>query len=258
MWKDRNDIENVVNDVKYQYELKKFIKWSFDRQCRILQDISHITEETPVALRGSGGYLIYKDRHFLVTNEHVVHDIEMEKVIAICGKSTSERAILVKEAKDPNSDIAVYEVDPSCINKFCNHTFLTISRVNQDPIRHLQEFNTVYLNAVPSARAELDYDKKTLDLENYAYCGFVLCADDYGLIEIAVSDIAYDENKSINGKVLKFNGMSGSWVYGYHPELRHKFKCIGILTGGNPEAKRAWVIRIDKVLEFIDSSYFVK
>lgn len=245
-----------TNDIKYKQfinEMKPFKFLSGQFQCRIL-GLSDI-EGAGYFLKGSGGYLTYKNRYFLVTNYHVVEDLSLKKVIAPCVSNGRKIAKLIDDKRDSDSDIAVFEIDRSSIENFEGKGFINQKLIKSNPISYLKKYNPVFLHASPGEKSSINYESKEVNLTTFPYCTFAkgtlrdylikLSADTYGINEIGDKQ-----------NVPKFTGMSGSWAYSYHPKSLLPYKCIGLLSMGTPESGNIWAIKIDNIIEFINKYFF--
>ena len=249
-------MKGVLTLDQFQNIVIPFKLWSGPYQTRILFETDF--ENWPYYLGGSGGYLKYNGEYFLVTNFHVVRDYvepdRQNKIKALCVSQGSICAKLYDCKYSNFDDLAVFRVDRQMVHLFKGKDFLTAGFIDENPDKHLEDMcNTVLLHASPGENCELDYDSQVGELVTLPY--MTQSIGEYsGMIMLSAEPIGIDETGNIVS-VPNFNGMSGSWAYAYYDGLI-PYKCIGVLTLGDKNAGKMYVIKIRDVLNFINKNFF--
>ncbi len=207
---------------------------------------------------GSGGLLKYKDRYFVLTNAHVIRDVEDKKDIIIpytINESQTNSMTVIDMKHDLPADIAVLEVEFNNDLAISNHSFLDSNLIDMDITEYTNNTNILYLHGYPSGRTIIDEDNKVVDMETLPYCTFVAKFDNdinsvYAYID---AEVTTEHNITIPTPVV--DGMSGSFVYGYYLE-EPTFKLIGVLTAWHIEDERLEIYPIHEFMDYIDQNYF--
>lgn len=248
MWHEANDL----SDEQLQREHLPFKIFSGKYQCRIL---GQSNDGEYHYLLGSGGYLSYRGRHFLVTNKHVVQETALESVCAFCVSEGTQRAELIDVKVDQEQDIAAYEIDANCIELFRGKEFLTETLIERNPETHLVNHNPVFLHASPGATSEIDFDEQEVRLTTFPYLTFAKrFTNDFFVLDI--NRLGENELREV-AEIPAVAGMSGSWAYCHYNDGIIPYKCIGIICCGERDSGNLWVLHIGRVLDFIDERFFV-
>jgi hypothetical protein len=238
-------------------ETAHFKRWSGPVVTKIFRD----SNTDPVPL-GSGGFLKYKERLFLVTNEHVVHSVtkdDRKDNILITYKDRygiDYKARIIKDEEDAHNDLAAFEISLNSAELMKNHWFLDETYIETEVSNYLERSNIVFLHGYPWEGTEIDSENKTVTLTSLPYTTFVEKYEEYpGII------VLYTEENGISefGEMVplpSFFGMSGSLVYGYYRNEMIPYKIIGILTNWEINTQRLDVYPIHNVINFLEAKFF--
>jgi hypothetical protein len=231
---------------------REFVPWSGRYLVRIfeLKDGVH-----PL---GSGGLLKYKDRYFVLTNAHVIKDVEDKNDIRIpytINESQTYSMVVIDIKYNVPDDIAVLEVRFDDYLDRSNHSFLDSNFIDTNITEYTNNTNILYLHGYPSGRTTIDEENKEVDMETLPYCTFLAkFDDDIGSVFAIIDDeVTTEHNTTILTPVV--SGMSGSFVYGYYLE-EPKFKLIGVLTNWHITDKRLEIYPIQEFIDYIDQNCF--
>lgn len=233
---------------------KEFIPWSGRHLVRLFEMKDGLN---PL---GSGGLLKYKDKYFLLTNAHVIKDVENKNNIRIpyTINDSQTRSMKIIDIKlNVPDDIAVLELEFNDDLAISNHSFLDSSLIDMDITEYTNNTNILYLHGYPSSRTNIDEKNKEIDMETLPYCTFVAEFDtEVNSVYAYINDeVTTEHNTTIPTPVV--DGMSGSFVYGYYLE-EPKFKLIGVLTNWYITLERLDIYPIQEFMDYIDQNYFNK
>lgn len=253
-WKDEPD----VSLEKILWEMNEFKQISGPKLCRILADQGTNSGERYLFL-GSGGFLHYNDKYFIVTNHHVVrsipYDDRLNKIVVPIVDEGTSKAVLINQAEDIENDLAVFELPKSDLIRFKPKGFLEPCMIEIDPVSYLENScNIAFIHGFPNSRSNIDHGKKTIVVETLPYATY---AADYDggmdLIKLSAPGEGIDQLRK-DVELPEYYGMSGSFVYcranGVIP-----FKGIGVLSRGLRDAAVMWVMPIKNVLDMIDTNF---
>lgn len=122
---------------------------------------------------GSGGLIKYKERFFIVTNEHVVRGIIREKrmvdiVILYTDKNNSSfSAEIIGENEDRDLDIAAFEIRAYSAQQMVNQYFMDEALIESNIDNFLKLSNIVFLHGFPYENTEIDHDKKVIETTSF-------------------------------------------------------------------------------------------
>lgn len=227
--------------------LEEFKFWSGPYLVRILEDSS----DGPMTL-GSGGLLEYKERYFVLTNAHVIKNVENpEENIIVPYTINDEKTykMSIKSiSKDTLKDIAIIEIDKSKQFDGSNHKFLPGTYIETDVESYSEKCNMVFCHGYPTFSTFVDTRNKVIDAETFPYGTFISeFSKKYNSLFVLVAD----EGTSEHGDTVEIplvSGMSGSFVYGYYLDEIPRYKCLGVLTNWH---------RVDNLLEIYPINEFI-
>ncbi|MED0981374.1 trypsin-like peptidase domain-containing protein [Bacillus paramycoides] len=230
----------------------EFVPWSGKYLVRLFQ------RKDGLHSLGSGGLLKYRGRHFVLTNAHVIRNVEDKKDIIIpymINDSQTYSMTVIDWKYNFPDDIAVLEVEFNDDIAISNHSFLDSNLIDTDITEYTNNTNILYLHGYPSGRTTIDEDNKEVEMETLPYCTFVAEFDTdinsvYAYID---EEVTTEHNITIPTPVV--DGMSGSFVYGYYLE-EPKFKLIGVLTNWHITDKRLEIYPIQEFIDYIDQNCF--
>ncbi|WP_147533010.1 hypothetical protein [Bacillus marasmi] len=254
-WKEIPD----KNDDFILKEFKHFKDISGPYLCRILGDSPEYGDYRYFFL-GSGGFLKFREKFFVVTNYHEVKDIpyeeRLERIVVPIVSDGTAKAVLINQAEDKHIDLAAFEIPNTDVARFHPKNFVTDEKLETEPVNYLESVcNNVLLHGFPGERSIIDYDKKIIGITTFPYGTFAKGYDkDIDMIELDAAITGIDENGDVVN-VPVFNGMSGSFAYTITEGLI-PYKCFGVLSNGEKNAGSMWVIPINQVLTFIENSFF--
>ncbi|HDX9577086.1 hypothetical protein GTY48_04910 [Bacillus thuringiensis] len=243
-------MEIIIEKEELLELMREFVPRSGECLVRIFQ-----MKEDLQAL-GSGGLLKYKERHFVLTNAHVIRGVEDKRDLRIpytINDSQTYSMTVIDMKYDLPADIAVLEVKFNDYLAISNHSFLDSNLVDTDIIEYTNNTNILFLHGYPSGRTIIDEENKEVDMETLPYCTFVAEFDtDVNAVYAHIDEeVTTEHNMTIRTPVV--TGMSGSFVYGYYLE-EPKFKLIGVLTDWYIEEKRLVIYPIHEFMDYIDQN----
>ncbi|EJQ72864.1 trypsin-like peptidase domain-containing protein [Bacillus toyonensis] len=231
---------------------KEFIPWSGRHLVRLFE------MKAGLHPLGSGGLLKYKDRYFVLTNAHVIKDVEDKNDIripyTINNSQTYSMKVIDIKFNVPD-DIAILEVSLDDYLNRSNYRFLDSSSIDTNLKEYTDNTNILYLHGYPSGRTNIEQENKEVDMETLPYCTFVAKYDDSigSLLAFIDDEVTTEHETTIPTPVV--SGMSGSFVYGYYLE-EPKFKLIGVLTNWYITDKRLEIYPIQEFIDYIDQNCF--
>lgn len=216
---------------------------------------------------GSGGFLKYKGKFFIVTASHVVNMVNEDRRltdIVIPNIIDGETKILnlINHADDRDNDIAVFEIEPESarlMKQQTNKCFLDYELFDEEPLKYLEKVsNVVFLHGITGQETNINYDSFSVEMTSTPYTTFINYVDEVtGLIALFADTTGINEFGEEGVKLPVFNGMSGSFAYSYRRnDKENPFRCLGILTNGEREAGFMWVLPISDVRDFIEKEFF--
>lgn len=248
----------VIESEELLQELGFFIPWSGPYLVRILGLVEGCGD-APIPL-GSGGLLEYKERHFILTNEHVIRLVNNpEKDIIVPYSLSNEKTykMTIKSVeKDSMRDIAILEVKKNEPFDKSNHQFLTSANIEFDTKSYIEKTNIIFMHGYPTFLTSVDYDKRVIDAETFPYCTFVNEFDEKeNSLMINIGEKGISEYKE-EVEIPDVSGMSGSFVYAFYIEGEPRYKCLGILTNWYRTENLLEVYPINEFIEFIEENFF--
>ncbi|PGO65819.1 hypothetical protein CN980_23600 [Bacillus cereus] len=244
--------EIIIEREELLKQFVEFVPWSGKYLVRIFQ------MKDGLQSLGSGGLLKYKGRHFVLTNAHVIKEVEDKKDIRIpytINESQTRSMTVIDMKRDFPADIAVLEVEFNDYLAISNHSFLDSNLIDTNITEYTNNTNILYLHGYPSSRTIIDEKNKVVDMETLPYCTFVAEFDtDVNSVYAYIDDeVTTEHNITIPTPVV--DGMSGSFVYGYYLE-EPKFKLIGVLTNWFIPLGRLDIYPIQEFMDYIDQNCF--
>lgn len=240
---------------------KQFKEWSGPMLCRIFNR-THV-EGYEIGSLGSGGFLKYKNRFFVITAEHVLRDNILADILIPYGYQSDPKILTLTQLKeDKENDIAVVEIKAQSaqfMQEINNRCFLEESLLNTDPFGYYSKVsNVVFLHGVTAQETNFDYENRIIEMTTTPYITFIDRIDEASeRIVLMAGAEGISENGESGYKLPEFNGMSGSFVYSYRrDDDLHPFRCLGVLSNGSRESGFMWVIPIGEVIEQIEQNFF--
>lgn len=253
-WKEVPDIEGS----RILKEVSLFKQISGPILCRVLADWN--TDEYRYTLLGSGGFLNFKGKYFVITNYHVVQSVPEEGlpkniVVPIVHHGTS-KARFTRYALDKRSDLAAFEIVEEDIDRFDPKRFITEDYAQINPVEYLRDQNNmVLLHGCPSDMSGIDYNDQVVQVTTFPYVTFAIgYQEESNIIQVS----AHSEGLNEQGKIVtipRLNGMSGSFAYTYGQGVV-PYRLLGLLSNGSRESGSAWILPIQEIFQFIEKNFF--
>jgi hypothetical protein len=252
---ERRDIsmrEIIIEREELLKLFREFVPWSGKYLVRLFQ------MKDGLQSLGSGGLLKYKGRYFVLTNAHVIKDVENKKEIIIpytINDSQTYSMTIIDVEYDLPADIAIFEIRYNDYLAISNHSFLDSNLIDTDITTYTNNTNILYLHGYPASKTIIDEETKEVDMETLPYCTFVAEFDtEVNSVYAHIDDeVTTEHNTTIPTPVV--DGMSGSFVYGYYLE-EPKFKLIGVLTNWFIPLGKLDIYPIQEFMDYIDQNYF--
>jgi hypothetical protein len=211
---------------------------------------------------GSAGLIKYKNRYFVVTNEHVVKHVEKENrqneiIIPFKDKNGNDmNAKIIDHDDNEDIDFAAFEICPTSVSEMKNHWFIDETYIELSVTDYLKRSNVVFLHGFPASQTSIDYQSRTVDMVTLPYTTFVDNYDDFSdILELTIEKRGISEFGT-EIELPHLGGMSGSLVYGYYRGELIPYKCLGILSYWKENENLLGVFPIHEVIKFLDESFF--
>jgi len=239
-------------------ELGLFKKWSGPFLVKILSN----SPDFGLRSLGSGGLMKYKKRYFVITNAHVIRYIEEENIlneIVIPHRDKLNKDFImkiIKAERDNYADIAAMEICPSTIDTMGNHWFITEAYLEYDLNDFIARTNVVLIHGFPGSKTRIDNDNKIVDMETLPYLTYTKDCDvsDDSLTlyteETGVSELG------VSVELPAFDGMSGSFVYGYNKDKIIPYTFLGLLTLWDKVEKTLEITTTSEVIKYLENNFF--
>ena len=125
----------------------------------------------PYWLLGSATLFLYEDKHYLITNKHVVSKANnINKIVFL--ENVSRKAVrnirlnyIQNNYLEQEFDIAILEINESYI-PYVTKSLITLDFIELNYEEYVKTISTVILHAIPSKNANIHYSEKKYRFNN--------------------------------------------------------------------------------------------
>lgn len=171
-------------------ELQQFKIWSGPKIAKVFRRTSIPGYELePI---GSGGFIKYRGKYFLLTNAHVINTIRDGDVlenIVVSNKKNNQRMNFIRYNSDDELDIAVLELDPMEAQNDSGRLFID-QRCFEEATKYINYNNIAFVHGFPRMQTEVYSEGQQCIAEttSFPYLTFIReYISDYGLISLYYS-----------------------------------------------------------------------
>lgn len=206
---------------------------------------------------GSITLLHYRNRYFIITCSHCLKYVEepLDVIVPIVRSNDVVRAFNLRNYQsDDGIDVASFEISFVDFSNTQNEKGY-ISDVIFDETDPLQNINgLIVINATNYIGFEREEDGEIISVSftTLPYFSEIIDYDnDYYIVSASPLGISQD---GLEYNVETFAGMSGSPAFKITET--HGLQWLGILTNGDPDSGKIWVLNYQFIIEYLNSHYF--